>query len=102
VARHRYAPYERLTEPLVRAGGELRPASWDEALRRAADELGELPSVLDYERIAAGRSDLPSSTTIRNRLGRWSSLTARLAAQRELARQVQVRAQSAAGALVRA
>jgi len=39
VARHRYAPYERLTEPLVRAGGELRPASWDEALRRAADGL---------------------------------------------------------------
>ncbi len=26
----------RLTEPLVREGGELRPASWDEALERAA------------------------------------------------------------------
>ena len=26
----------RLTQPLVRAGGELRPASWDEALDRAA------------------------------------------------------------------
>jgi formate dehydrogenase (hydrogenase) len=26
----------RLTEPLVRVGGELRPASWDEALDRAA------------------------------------------------------------------
>lgn len=26
----------RLTEPLVREGGELRPASWDEALDRAA------------------------------------------------------------------
>jgi hypothetical protein len=83
-----------------------RPRQWTdeacwEALRRAADELGELPSVLDYERVAAGRSDLPSSTTIRNRLGRWTSLTARLAAQRELARQVKVRAQSAAGALVR-
>jgi formate dehydrogenase major subunit len=26
----------RLTEPLVRDGGELRPASWDEALDRAA------------------------------------------------------------------
>ena len=25
----------RLTEPLIRAGGELRPASWDEALDRA-------------------------------------------------------------------
>jgi len=37
VARHRFAPYERLTEPLVRDGGALRPASWNEALRRAAD-----------------------------------------------------------------
>jgi formate dehydrogenase major subunit len=26
----------RLTEPLVRDGGELRPASWDEAIDRAA------------------------------------------------------------------
>jgi len=29
----------RLTEPLVRVNGELRPASWDEALRRAAAGL---------------------------------------------------------------
>jgi formate dehydrogenase major subunit len=29
--------YTRLTEPLVRDGGKLRPASWDEALDRAAD-----------------------------------------------------------------
>jgi predicted molibdopterin-dependent oxidoreductase YjgC len=28
--------YTRLTEPLVRDGGQLRPASWDEALDRAA------------------------------------------------------------------
>ncbi len=28
--------YTRLTRPLVRDGGELRPASWDEALERAA------------------------------------------------------------------
>ena len=27
----------RLTEPLVREGGRLRPASWEEALTRAAD-----------------------------------------------------------------
>jgi predicted molibdopterin-dependent oxidoreductase YjgC len=26
----------RLTQPLVREGGRLRPASWDEALTRAA------------------------------------------------------------------
>ena len=28
--------YQRLTEPLVRRGGELAPASWDEALDVAA------------------------------------------------------------------
>lgn len=28
--------YSRLTEPLVRDGGVLRPATWDEALDRAA------------------------------------------------------------------
>ena len=27
---------QRLTQPLVREGGRLRPASWDEALDRAA------------------------------------------------------------------
>lgn len=38
--------YARLTEPLVREDGALRPASWDEALDRAAGgfarTLGEL------------------------------------------------------------
>jgi formate dehydrogenase major subunit len=29
--------YVRLTEPMVREGGKLRAASWDEALGRAAD-----------------------------------------------------------------
>ncbi len=29
--------YVRLTEPMVREGGSLRPASWDEALGKAAD-----------------------------------------------------------------
>jgi formate dehydrogenase major subunit len=28
---------ERLTQPLVRDGGVLRPATWDEALTRAAE-----------------------------------------------------------------
>jgi formate dehydrogenase (hydrogenase) len=37
--RHSYSPYTRLTEPLVRDGGELRPASWEEAIHRAADGL---------------------------------------------------------------
>jgi formate dehydrogenase major subunit len=30
-------PYVRLTEPMVREGGKLRPASWDEALDAAAE-----------------------------------------------------------------
>lgn len=30
-------PYARLTEPLVRVNGVLRPASWDEALDHAAN-----------------------------------------------------------------
>ena len=29
--------YDRLTQPLVREHGVLRPASWDEALDRAAE-----------------------------------------------------------------
>lgn len=69
-------------------------ACWD-ALRRAADDLGEIPTVLAYERYAAGRTDLPSSATIRNRLGRWSTLATRLAAQRELTQQTQARSHSA-------
>ncbi len=35
--QHRDRPYTRLTQPLVREDGRLRPASWDEALERAAD-----------------------------------------------------------------
>jgi formate dehydrogenase major subunit len=32
-------PYARLTKPLVRDDGALRPATWDEALDRAATAL---------------------------------------------------------------
>lgn len=32
----------RLTVPYVREGGELRPASWEEALQRAATLLGQI------------------------------------------------------------
>ena len=35
--RRRSEPYARLTTPLVRVDGVLRPASWDEALDRAAE-----------------------------------------------------------------
>lgn len=57
-----------------------------DALRRVAAELGEIPTVAAYDRHATGRPDLPSSATLRNRLGRWSTIVARLAAERELAR----------------
>lgn len=38
-APRRKAPksYVRLTQPMIRENGQLRPASWDEALDRAAD-----------------------------------------------------------------
>jgi formate dehydrogenase (hydrogenase) len=32
-------PYKRITQPLVRDGDTLRPATWDEALDRAAAAL---------------------------------------------------------------
>jgi formate dehydrogenase (hydrogenase) len=35
--KHKHAPYTRLTEPLVRENGLLRPATWEEALTRAAE-----------------------------------------------------------------
>ena len=119
VARDRQLP--SLPTVLNRMGGwsnalaaaELRPraapgrrrrwtqeACW-QALRRAVDELDQIPTIRAYERIAANRDDLPSSATIRNRLGRWSSLTTTLAAQRELAQQTQVRARTAHNALAR-
>ena len=39
MARHQPRPMQRLTQPLVRDDGELRPATWDEALERAAEGL---------------------------------------------------------------
>jgi transposase len=62
-------------------------ACWH-ALRRVVDELAEIPTVVSYDRHAAGRPDLPSSATLRNRLGRWSAISAQLAAERELASHV--------------
>jgi len=59
------------------------------ALRRAVAELGEIPTIVGYARYAVDRNDLPSSATLRNRLGRWSAITTQLAAERELARHVQ-------------
>jgi uncharacterized protein (DUF433 family) len=80
--------------PLSSPSTATRPRRWTDAacwaaLRRVVDELGEVPTVLSYERHAAGRADLPSSATLRNRVGRWSAISARLAAERELAAHVQ-------------
>lgn len=36
-ARHARRTHARLTQPLIRRNGELRPASWDEALDAAAE-----------------------------------------------------------------
>ncbi len=36
-SKHAFKPYARLTQPLVREDGRLRPAGWDEALDRAAE-----------------------------------------------------------------
>ena len=35
--RHISRPYPRLTQPLIREDGVLRPATWDQALDRAAE-----------------------------------------------------------------
>ncbi len=41
--RRRYVkPLERITTPMVRTNGELRAASWDEALDRAAQGLAQI------------------------------------------------------------
>lgn len=37
--KHRFAPLARLTEPMVRENGELRAATWAEALARVARGL---------------------------------------------------------------
>lgn len=50
-----------------------------EAARRAADELGGIPSLREYELLSRGRDDLPSAATLRKRVGSWSQLTVRLA-----------------------
>ncbi len=41
--RQRYVkPLERITTPMVRENGELRAATWDEALNRAAQGLAQI------------------------------------------------------------
>ena len=49
------------------------------ALRRIVVETGEVPTVAQYEALAQVDDSLPSVATVRNRLGRWSTITADLA-----------------------
>ena len=39
MAKHKFDPYMRITEPMVRENGELRVATWQEAISRAAKGL---------------------------------------------------------------
>ena len=52
-------------------------ACW-RALTNLTAELGAPPTMDQYELLAAGNDDLPSPMTVRNRLGLWSSVAARL------------------------
>jgi len=72
----------------VSTPGRTRSRRWTveacwAALRVVVAELKEIPTVARYNRHATERTDLPSSATLRNRLGRWSAITTQLAAERE-------------------
>ena len=56
--------YTRLREPLVRDGGELRPASWDEALDRVA--AGFQRTMDDYQGTAFGMFSCSKATNEMN------------------------------------
>jgi hypothetical protein len=65
-----------------------RSRRWTAEVCRAAlfdvvGELGEIPTIAGYDRHACNRDDLPSSATIRIRLGRWSAITTQIANERE-------------------
>jgi hypothetical protein len=72
------------------SGQRVHTRLWTEeacwrAIRGVARDHDEIPTVLAYDPLAADRTDLPSPATLRNRIGRRSAITARLAAERELA-----------------
>ena len=73
---------EVATPERARARRWTEEACWT-ALRRVAAELGEIPTIARYDRHATGRTGLPSSATLRNRLGRWSVITTQLAIERD-------------------
>ena len=56
-----HGAYSRLTHPLVRDGGQLRKATWDEALDRAAE--GFRTTVDRYGPSGFGRFSCSKATT---------------------------------------
>ena len=58
--RNTRGSYRRLTQPLVRENGVLRPATWDEALDRAAD--GFRRSLAEHGRRSTGIFSCSKST----------------------------------------
>jgi NADH-quinone oxidoreductase subunit G len=52
---------DRLAQPLIREGGKLRPASWDEALQKVAEGLNRIATADGGEQLGAWVS--PSATT---------------------------------------
>ena len=65
--------------PRARTRRWTEEACWA-ALLDVVKTLDAIPTVVGYEQHAAGRDDLPSSATLRNRLGRWSAIATQIAA----------------------
>ncbi len=68
----------------ISSPARARTRRWTEeacwaALLDVVTALDAIPTVVGYEQHAAGRDDLPSSATLRNRLGRWSAIASQLA-----------------------
>jgi formate dehydrogenase major subunit len=66
--------YHRLTQPLVRDGGALRPATWDEALDRVAE--GFQNTIAQHGANAAGIFSCSKSTNEVNYLASKLARTA--------------------------
>ena len=61
----------------------LTPPRWDaeacwQAVQSVADQLGDPPRYHRYAQLATERDDLPSATTVRQRLGFWHDIAAQL------------------------
>ncbi|MGI8729265.1 MAG: homing endonuclease associated repeat-containing protein [Solirubrobacteraceae bacterium] len=65
------------TSPGMQARRWTPDVCWRALVNLTAD-LGEPPTLDQYELLAAGSDDLPSAATVRIRLGLWSDISARL------------------------